>query len=207
MTSIAIAITTYGDDAWRDLAWARAYPSAAEQGADEILVRHHSDLTIGPARNKTIAEATADYIVCLDADDELAPGYISAMHQALGVVEDPELFIGHPTVRYMVNGQARPDLLRPIGDIRHDNFLVVGAAVPRKLFISVGGFSDYDHGYEDWSLWAKSWKAGAKIVPVPEAVYIAYINRFSKHRTFWRSRQEQVAEHLRIQAELFPEGV
>jgi glycosyltransferase involved in cell wall biosynthesis len=207
MTSIAIAITTYGEDTWRDLAWARAYPSAAEQGAEEIIVRHHPDLTIGPARNKTISEASADYIVCCDADDELAPGYITTMREAIAQADDPLMSLFYPTVRYIYNGEARPDLLRPIGDLRHDNFLVVGTMVARRLFQSVGGFSDYDHGFEDWAVWAKCWRAGAKIIPIPDAIYIAYINRFSKHRTFWRSRREQAAEHQRIQAELFPEGV
>lgn len=205
--SISIVITTYGDDSWQDLAWSRAYPSTIDQGALEVIVHHEPDLQIGPARNASALLASGDHLVWCDADDELAPGYIAAMEQAISQAENPDMFIGHPAVRYIVNGRPRADLMRPIGDLRHDNFIVVGAAVSCRLFMAVGGFSNYDHGYEDWSLWAKCWRAGAKITPVPQAVYIAHINRHSKHRTLWRNRRQQVEEHLRVQAELFPEGV
>ena len=164
-------------------------------------------MEIGPARNAAALHASGDFLVFLDADDELAPGYLAAMRKAIGEADDPEMMIGHPAVRYIRKGRAQPDLMRPIGDLRVDNFLVVGAAVPSKLFLSVGGFNNLPHGFEDWSCWAKCWKAGAKIVPVPGATYVAHINPQSKHRTLWRNRREQVAMHMRVQAELFPEGV
>jgi glycosyltransferase involved in cell wall biosynthesis len=207
MTSIAVLITTYGDKSWRDLAWSRAYPSVVDQGASEIIVRHYDDLPIGPARNATAAEATADFLIHCDADDELAPGYVGAMEQAIRDAQDPSLILGYPTVRYMRKNRAQPDLLRPVSDLRHDNFMVIGTVISNSLFRSVGGFSNYDHGYEDWSLWAKAWKAGGVVTPVPLAVYVAYINPQSAHRVRWRNRREQVAGHMRVQAELFPEGV
>jgi glycosyltransferase involved in cell wall biosynthesis len=203
--SISVVITTYGDEAWRELAWSRAYPSAVAQDPFEVIVHHEPNMRIGPARNAAALLASGDYLVFLDADDELATDYLDAMREALA--DQPAWAIGHPSVRYIINNRARPDLLRPIGDLRHENFLVVGAAVPRDLFMQVGGFGDYDHGFEDWALWAKCWKAGARIVPVPSATYIAHMDRSSAHRTFWRNRKEQVAMHLKVQSELFPEGV
>ena len=53
---------------------------------------------------------------------------------------------------------------------------MVGTLVSRDLFLEVGGFEDYPHGFEDWSLWAKCWKAGAKIIQVRRAVYIAHVD-------------------------------
>jgi len=205
--TISILITTYGDPAWQDLAWSRAYPSTLNQGADEVIVRHYDDLAIGPARNATALFATSDFLIHLDADDELAPGYLAAMERAAKTVDDPSRSLFFPSVRYMRKNRAQPDLLRPIGDLRHDNFMVIGTMIHTQLFMSVGGFSNYDHGYEDWSLWAKAWKKGARPVPVADAVYIAHINPQSAHRVRWRNRKEQVAGHMRVQAELFPEGV
>jgi len=205
--TISIVITTYGDERWKELSWSRAYPSTLEQGALEVIVHHEPDLPIGPARNAAGLLASGDYLCHLDADDELAPGYIAAMQQAIDRAADPSMALFYPTVRYMRKNRAQADLLRPIGDLRHDNFMVIGTAVERRLFQSVGGFSNYDHGYEDWSAWAKCWKAGASVIPVPQAVYIAHINPQSAHRVRWRNRKEQVAGHMRVQAELFPEGV
>lgn len=204
---ISVVITTYGEDHWRDLAWSRAYPSALDQGAEEIIVHHEPDLPIGPARNAAGLLASGEYLCHLDADDELAPGYLDAMETAIQSAETPLTTLFYPTVRYIRKNRAQSDLLRPIGDLRHDNFMVIGTVVGRELFQSVGGFSNYGHGYEDWSAWAKCWKAGATVTAVPQAVYVAYINPQSQHRIRWRNRTEQVAEHLRVQAELFPEGV
>jgi glycosyltransferase involved in cell wall biosynthesis len=204
---ISIVITTYGDEAWRELAWSRAYPSALDQGAQEIIVHHEPNMQIGPARNAAGLLASGEYLCHLDADDELAPGYIDAMEAAIRLVPDPSMTLLYPTVRYMRKNRAQADLLRPIGDLRHDNFMVIGTVVPAQLFRSVGGFSNYGHGFEDWSAWAKCWRAGAEIVAVPSAVYVAHVNPQSQHRVRWRNRREQVAEHMRVQAELFPEGV
>lgn len=202
---ISVVITTYGDLAWRELAWSRAYPSTVGQNAHEVIVHHEDDMSIGPARNTAAGKASGDYLCFLDADDELAPGYISVMEDAIRVHEDPSMALFYPAVRYMRKNNPAPDLVRPISNLKHDNFLVIGTVVNRRLFQSVGGFSDYGHGYEDWAAWAKCWKAGAQIVAVPKAVYIAHINPRSEHRVRWRNRKEQVAEHMRIQAELFPE--
>ena len=49
----------------------------------------------------------------------------------------------------------------------------------------------------------KCWKAGAQIVKVPEAVYIAHVNNRSKHRQAWRNRRWQLEMHRKIRAELF----
>jgi glycosyltransferase involved in cell wall biosynthesis len=206
--TITICITTYGDDGWQELAWSRAYPSTIDQGADEVIVRHHPDLSIGPARNKTASEATGDYLIHLDADDELESGYVEAMRSTTTTrLTSAAMTLFQPAVRYIRKGQMANPILIPQKDLRHDNYLVVGTMIARDLFEQVGGFEDYPHGFEDWSVWAKAWKAGATVTQVPRAIYNAHINPKSKHRTMWRDRKSQVAMHLRVQAELFPEGI
>lgn len=111
-----------------------------------------------------------------------------------------------PAVSYVRKNRRATPMFHPIGDLRSDNYLVVGTLVERDLFEKVGGFSDYPHGFEDWSLWAKCWKEGAQVVQVPLAVYIAHVNQNSKHRQGWRNRKWQVAMHERVRDELFPEG-
>ena len=128
------------------------------------------------------------------------------MDRAINRNPDP-LLLFQPSVCYVKRGKrAPPNLIGP-RDLREDNYLVVGTVVSRELFFRVGGFNDYPHGFEDWSLWAKCSKAGASVVPVRGAVYIAYINPTSKHRLLWRDRRKQVAAHEQIQKELFGEGV
>lgn len=204
---ISVVITTYGEPHWHELANERALPSVQPQldQKDQVVVHHEPSLQIGPARNAAARKARQPWLIFLDADDELEPGYLDHMRNAIGSSKELKLF--QPSVRYTRKGRSMEPILIPNTDLRHDNFLVIGTMLPRKLFNEVGGFNDYPHGFEDWSLWAKCWKAGATIQHVPEAIYCAHINPHSKHKTLWRNRREQVALHLRIQAELFPGGV
>lgn len=202
---ISVVITTYGAEHWRDLAWARAWPSTQDQGAYEVIVHHAPKLAIGPARNQAAKSASGEWLCFLDADDELEHEYIKAMTDAICSPDRPEPVLLQPAVRYIRKGHMQNPILIPFKDLRTDNYLVIGTVLRRKMFEAVGGFNDYPHGFEDWSLWAKCWKAGAKIHPVPRAIYNAHINPQSKHRMMWRDRKTQVETHLRVQAELFPE--
>lgn len=198
---ISVVITTYGADEWKDLAWSRAYPSAAPQ-ADEVVVHHEPDLEIGPSRNAAAQQAKGEWLIFLDADDELEDGYVQAMRDALDGKEKMTLF--QPAVRYIrKGGPMKNPILMPPKDLTVDNYLVIGTMIHKDAFQAAGGFSDYPHGFEDWSLWAKAWKAGCVIQQVPFATYRAYINPQSKHRQMWKRRKEQVANHIRIQRELF----
>ena len=204
---ISIIVTTYGSDHWREIAAQRAIPSAKAEEPYELIVHHEPGLEIGPARNRAAELASGEWLLFLDADDELEPGYLDAMTNAICLQGRPEPCLLQPAVRYVRKGsRSMTPVIFPEKDLRGDNYLIIGTVVRRKLFQQVKGFNDYPHGFEDWSLWAKCWKAGATVVPVPEAVYNAHINPQSIHRQMWRDRKTQVATHLRVQAELFPEG-
>jgi len=204
---ISVVITTYGEEEWRELAWSRAWPSTQDQGAFEVIVHHAPKLEIGPARNQAAKGARGEWLCFLDADDELEHGYIQAMTDAICSTERPEPVLLQPAVRYIRKGMMQNPIMIPMKELSSDNYLVIGTVLRRKMFETVGGFNDYPHGFEDWSLWAKCWKAGAMVFPVPRAIYNAHINPRSKHRQMWRDRKTQVETHLRIQSELFPEGV
>ena len=202
---VTICIATYGEESWRDLAWSRAYPSAAAQPPCEILVGHQPDGTIAMSRNGLADRATGDWLCFLDADDELAPGYLDAMTRAFEQRPgDGTSLLLTPAVSYVRKGKPSPPQFLDRGiSLSEDNWLVVGTLIESHVFHDVGGFSDYPHGFEDWSLWAKAWQRGAEIVKVPEAVYLAHVNPQSKHKRGWRDRKWQVATHERVKAELF----
>lgn len=204
--SISVCISTYGEDSWKDLAQSRARPSVEDQDC-EIIVAHDTHGTIASVRNFAAEQATGVWLCFLDADDELAPGFLTAIRKAVteGARVGGKVLLT-PAVAYVINGKKqKPRFLDRGIPLSEDNFLIVGTLVQRELFMAVGGFSDYPHGFEDWSLWAKCWKAGAEVVQVPRAVYVAYVNHNSKHRVGWRDRKWQVATHERVRRELFPE--
>lgn len=207
--NVTVIIATYGEQEWAQLAWRRARPSAEKQ-ATEVFTLHYEDATIAQARNEAAKWGSGEWLCFLDADDELGPGYFEAMERALEQergTEGSDPLLLTPAVSYVRKGRPMPPKFHPEGNLQDDNWIVVGTLVERALFESVGGFGDYPHGFEDWSLWAKCWKAGARIVKVKQAIYYAHINPQSKHRVAWKNREWQVAMHNQIRAELFPELV
>ena len=202
---VSVLIATYGEESWRDLAWSRAYPSVTE--AFEVSCFHDPEGTIATVRNEMARTARGDWLCFLDADDELAPGYLGAMGRAYGreTRGDGTPLLLTPAVQKIRKGKeaGAPDFFDKGIPLSEDNWLVVGTLIERRLFMEVGGFSNYPHGFEDWSLWAKAWQMGAKIVKVPDAIYRYWINPNSKHKQGWRDRKWQVETHNRIRSELF----
>jgi GT2 family glycosyltransferase len=200
---VSVCIATYGGSEWEEMAWTRAYPSVT--GAHEILCFHDPDGTIASVRNEVGNTARGEWLCFLDADDELAPGYLGAMERAAERAGDGPVLLTPAVQLLRHKGSVRgaPHFFDRGIPLSEDNWLVVGTLIKRDLFLQVGGFSDYPHGFEDWSLWAKAWKAGAQVIKVPDAVYRYWVNPQSKHKRGWRDRAWQVETHNRVRAELF----
>ena len=73
---VTIVVGTYGHRQWIDLAHERAIPSAVRQ--DVPVVYRHED-TLADARNEAIRSARTEWVIVLDADDELGEGYVPAL--------------------------------------------------------------------------------------------------------------------------------
>ena len=160
-------ICTFGDrDTWNPLA-GRALRSAGNQGMqpDEVI-RIHRD-TLYQARRAALLAANTDWIIHLDADDELDPDYIHAMmHTPAG---RPELL--YPMVQRGLNSEP---IEFPVRDLLEGNFMVIGTMVRRKQFLEAGGFPDLDC-YEDWAAWLRMVKVvGCRFGLVRDAVYVVH---------------------------------
>lgn len=170
-----VVVATFGGDEWHELAAQRAVPSAQAQG---VPVIHARDKTLARARNLGLAGVASEFVIFLDADDELEPGYVDAM-------ADADADIRAPRVRCMRDGkEVRRGLFMPqIGihmrDRAHQcsgeclpfgNWIVIGACARTAVVREVGGFEEWPI-YEDWALWLRCWKAGATVAPVPDAIY------------------------------------
>lgn len=194
--TFSIIIATYGEQSWAQLAMTRALPSVEDMDAD-IIVGHDDEGTIAGIRNFLARKAKGDWLVFLDADDELAPGYLEAMERAAA-----SKCLLTPHVEKVMRGRRTRPHFYPEVNLLSGNWLVVGTALERKLFRKAGGFGEYPHGFEDWSLWYKCARLGAEVVRVPGAVYRQYVNPHSKHQVGWRNKRWQAATHRSVQAEL-----
>ncbi|WP_232295622.1 glycosyltransferase family 2 protein [Parafrankia sp. EUN1f] len=194
---MTVAVATFGMSWWSDLARSRAIPSAAALG---VPVVHHHASTLHDARNGALARVDTDWVIHLDADDELEAGYLDAM--AAGAAD-----VRAPAVRY-IHSRTRastPAVPTVAGHSHHcqaecllqGNWLVVGALVRVDLVRQVGGWRDFDWS-EDWDLWLRCHLAGASFEAMPRAIYRAHVRRDSRNRA--PSRQARLAAHHAIAA-------
>jgi glycosyltransferase involved in cell wall biosynthesis len=205
--SFSIVIASYGGKRWKALGDNRALSSANIQGAEEVLRVHQEQGTVASARNEAARMAIGEWLIFLDADDALAPGYVDAMRQASEQqTSDKSRLLLTPAVRYLgQRRRARDPFFHPECDLWSGNWIVIGTAVQRELFMEVGGFDDRaDYGaFEDWALWIKCWKADAQIIKVPEAIYVAHVSPHSRHRG--AQQHTRLGWHYAIGRDHFPE--
>lgn len=191
---VTICVGTFGDDSWIELAEARALPSARQFAVPVVHV--HAD-TLHDARNGALAQVETEWVVFLDADDELDPGYLDHLFAATADVRGP-------AVKYLQQHRATPAKVQRVAGHRHTcsadclpqgNWLVVGSMVRAQMVRDVGGWRDFPWS-EDWDLWLRCHLAGATFEPVPAAVYRAHVRPDSRNRA--PEHEAKMAAHRAI---------
>lgn len=185
-------VATFGASKWAQLARSVAVPSAEAARPAELIVEHGE--TLHQARNAAAARVSAEWLCFLDADDELEPGYLSAMSEASADLRAPAL-------RLVVAGEPDLDPLDLSGrEILHGlNPCAIGTLIRRTMFDDVGGFWP-ERAWEDWSLFRRAVLAGATLEHVPAAVYRSNISPDGRNSTVDRPQQlrrEIVSSHAR----------
>lgn len=141
-----------------------------------LRVIHQENVGLPGARNRGIGIARGEYVVMLDADDELVPTYLERMASALDADEGAafahcwaELF-GDLQAVWVTRPYNRYQLLLSNS--------VVGCVMLRKAaWASVGGYDEtMVDGNEDWDLWIRLMHAGFGAVEVREPLF-----RYRKH--------------------------
>lgn len=177
---VQVIVTTWGHPSWAGLARKTAIPSAVDQAP----VFHYHTVTpgAGAARNEAVSDCNpSEWIIFLDADDELAPGYVEAMKAA---VEHDEQLLS-PALQ--LPGQpARTLEDRDI--VNGINPCPIGTMIHRRMFDEVGGFWN-ERAYEDWSLFRRAVLVGAEILFVPDAVYHAHSTPSGRNGTVPNARR------------------
>lgn len=177
---ITLCVGTYGGEQWVDMAHERPIRSALQAGVPFV---HVHGRTLCEARNACLAAVQTEWLVYVDADDELHRRYFERI--ATGTAD-----IRAPAVQYIrPENMEAPYVPRVVGHehacigdcLDEGNWIVIGAAARTHLLRDVGGFRDYPM-YEDWDLWVRCWKVGATIEQIPAAVYRAYVRPDSRNR-------------------------
>jgi len=172
---VSIVVGTFGDlDVWGSIA-ERALASASIQTTPAEVVHSHAD-TLKEARNHGAAIAKGEWLIFLDADDELDPKYVEAMLASEGDLRQPA------TLGVVDGKEDDYPVVIPPRVLIDSNYLVIGTMCRKADFLAVGGFDDFDM-FEDWDLWLRMVLNGAVPVPCPEAIYRVHVSPNSRNQT------------------------
>jgi hypothetical protein len=165
MKSVTVIIGWYGDIAIWNPFIQRALWSVLNQSipADRILISKGDYLQ--DARNAGLNVDT-QYIIFLDADDELDYHYIKSMLSGEGDIRVPFVRNIYP------DGTISDDQrwYTPKNLIEGQNYIVIGPMINTELFKKAGGFRNLP-SLEDYDLWLRMEEAGAVIKQCTNAIY------------------------------------
>ena len=148
------------------------------------------------SRNTGIASAQGEYIVCLDADDTLAPGYLSACVGALR--KDPGISIAYGDQQDF----GACDLFEPHPEYSAQNLLCFNFIPPaamfrRKAWTDTGGYRPsrtHRSSYEDWAFWISCLSKGHRGKKVAGAVWNYRIHEGGHYKKSQQHDQQLKAE-------------
>lgn len=124
------------------------------------------------ARNTAIAASRGKYILPLDADDKIGPGFIA---KAVAILEK-DAKVGVVSCETMRFGAESGIIPYPAYDSK---LMLIGNVVPNTAFYRradwelVGGYrANMVYGWEDWDFWLSFVELKRKFVRLPEALYL-----------------------------------
>lgn len=202
MDTVAVVVATYGDaEEWAPFA-RRAALSAAENTIKphQIAMLHGDGLS--SARNQAAAAMHCDWLIFLDADDELDPYYVEEMLAGQGDIRQPSTLGVHPDG----HEDDYPVLIPPGPNFMVRNHLVIGCMVRRDLFVEVGGFNDLPV-LEDWDLFIRLRLNGASLGECPKAIYRVHVREGSRNQDSVTHGRVYTEIQNRYQSEWFAKGL
>ena len=164
------------DDGSNDGTTPEACDDCLEFG-ERVRVVHQSNAGLPAARNvgaRAVCEGwSPEYLVFLDADDWIEPGFVRTLQQGLMECDDPSASHAYCQERLVENATGTwrvPEWDTTL--LLVTNLHPVTTLVKRECFEAVGGFDEtMNRGYEDWDLWLKFAERGWRGVRVREALF------------------------------------
>lgn len=149
------------------------------------------------ARNTGIAQAEGIYILPLDADDKIAPGYLKDAVNVLN--SSPDVKIVYCKAEKFGNEQG-PWVLPPYTpfNMSRTNTIFCSALFKKKDWERVGGYDKKLKAWEDWDLWISILKDGGDVFQLKEVGFYYRINPNSMLRSLSRTTEEQIMSYLSV---------
>ncbi len=156
------------------------------------------------SRNYGISHSTGSIIMCLDADDKIAPTYIE---------ESIEIFKKNPAVSIVYPATQcfgdRIDFFSPpnykFSDILMINGLICASLWRREMWDAVGGYKANFRGCEDWGLWIEAGGMGFFGVRLPRTLFYYRVHADGIYQQDVEPNKEQKYRNIILEnSDLYP---
>jgi GT2 family glycosyltransferase/glycosyltransferase involved in cell wall biosynthesis len=157
--------------------------AALREAGHRVIEQPHSGLSA--ARNRGIAASAGDYILPLDADNRLLPGFAA---EAVALLDsDPAAGVVYGDRREL--GARSGDVAVPELDLPTmlwSNYIDACAVLRRTVWSDVGGYDVAFTDWEDWDFWLGAAERGWRFVRIPRPTFEYRIRPDSLHQRFLR---------------------
>jgi glycosyltransferase involved in cell wall biosynthesis len=136
--------------------------------AEGVDVRHQPNRGLSAARMAGVAATSASYVFPLDADDEIEPGCLAVLADALDEDDSLSFVYGHLEFTGTRVGGRRAQEWNPF-TLLYANRWGANCLYRREALLAVGGWSFPDI-YEDWDLLLALAERGYRGAPVDQLV-------------------------------------
>lgn len=172
----------------------RALLDGLERPMTRVL--HTANQGLAAARNNGIRESRGDYILPLDADDRIAPGYLEKAVAVLdsspevGFVYSLAKLFGARRGMFYLNDATLADMLL-------DSRVFCSAMFRKADWERGGGYnSNMRHGWEDWDFWLSLLELGKTPHLIPEVLFHYRVKRVSMIRSM--TPEQRLAMHMQL---------
>ena len=138
------------------------------------VVRHESNRGLAAARNTGFGEATADWVLPLDADDLIEPVYLEALLDLSARQPQADALLGR--LRYFDSqaGIWRTEAQDAAAFLERKRLPGAGVLWRKKMWKAAGGYCEDEilrAGQEDTDFWLSAFAAGARTARDPRPLY------------------------------------
>jgi len=199
MIDVTVVIATHGDDTWRIMGNEAQMLLPMEWRTIRV---HEKNMSLAQVRNYGLSKVETDYVVFLDADDNLSPDYFNDVTPTTDVTVTSVSYNGNTPSIPLVWAHEYIPAMRHQGAceatcLLDGNYIHIGAIIRTEAIRAVGGFDEYPV-YEDWALWLKMQQNGATFANHPESIYLAAVRESPGHRNKSLPRVERNKIHEQI---------
>lgn len=152
-------------------------------------VIHTRNQGLSAARNNGIREASGEYILPLDADDKIGPGYLREAVRILdaypdiGIVYCEAAFFGVRSDHWHLPEFSSDHLL-------FQNIIFCSAFFRKRDWEKVGGYNvNMIYGWEDWDFWLSLVHLGAKVYRIPKIFFYYRLREASMSHSMDEKKQ------------------